>query len=95
MEAARLGKGNMDGKIRPVKVTLRSSAAVSQILLKAKQLKNSAKYRSVYISPDRTPEQRLQHKKLVIEMKGKCKDLPGQKHFIRGGTVCSIDIATQ
>ena len=94
IEAARLGKENTDGKIRPVKVTLRSSAAVGQILIKAKQLKNSAKYRSVYISPDRTPEQRLQHKKLVVEMKAKFKDLPGQRHYIRGGTVCSIDIAT-
>ena len=96
IEATRLGKEKKDsGKARPVKVTLNSSTTVSQILVKAKQLKLSEKHGTVYISPDRSPVQRAQHRQLVMEMKAKSMEEPGRRHYIKGGTICSVDKAAK
>ena len=91
VEANRLGKENRSsqGKVRPVKVTLSSSATVYQILAKARSLRHSDKHKSVFISPDRSPEQRLKHRELVQELKTKSKNEPNKKHFIKSGTICS------
>ena len=44
--------------IRPVKFTLSSSDMVQQVLRKARQLRLKDQYKSVYIFPDRTYEER-------------------------------------
>ena len=92
VEASRLGKkssGNL-GKVRPVKVTLSSSTTVNQILVKARNLRLADNFKTVFISPDRSPEQRVKHRKLVLELKTKSKEEPTKRHFIRGGTICSV-----
>jgi hypothetical protein len=60
----RLGKkeGN---KTRPIKVEFGSSSDVDVILRNAYKLKVTSEFKSVYLSPDRTKEQRLTHSKLV------------------------------
>ena len=96
IEANRLGKssGN-NGKVRPVKVTLSSSITANQILVKAKTLRQSDKFKSVFICPDRSLEQRVKHRKLVLELKSKTKEEPSKRHFIRGGTICSVELAVK
>lgn len=60
--AVRIGTFSV-GKMRPVKVTLLTTASVSEILKNSKNLKSSSDYSSVFISPDRNEEQRDIHKK--------------------------------
>ena len=91
IEACRLGRVRRTGKVRPVKVTLSSATSVNQILIKAKNLKESSKYGSVFICPDRSPVQRAQHKQLVEELKRRSGEDKLKRHFIRGGKVCSVD----
>ena len=89
-EAARIGIKRTE-KHRPIKVSVSSSSVVHQILLKSKDLRNSGRFRKVFIDLDRSPEERQQQKELVQtmrEMAAKCTD----KHFyIRNGKICSID----
>ena len=68
--------------IRPVKVTLSSATAVQQILQKSRNLRNMDKFKDVFLSPDRTAEQRAQQKLLVQELKEKTLAMPGKKYFI-------------
>ena len=60
-EAARIGRTET-GKVRPVKVSLRSSNAVHQILAKARKLKTSSSYTP---GPDRSPVERVKLKELL------------------------------
>ena len=71
-------------KPRPVKVTVASSAIVKEVLSRAKHLKNCSGFRGVYISPDRSVEQRAEHRKLVTELKQRLIDQLEKRHFIRG-----------
>ena len=91
IDACRLGKKKSNNSSRPVKVTATSSMIVAQILSKAKQLRKKVEYERVYLSPDRSPEQRLKHKQLVIELKQLAAAKPGQKHYISGGSIHSVD----
>ena len=90
IEVSRLGKVTTT-KPRPVKVTLSSSLIVSQILSKARCLKNSSRYKSVFISSDRSYEERAEHKTLVEILKKKKIEEPNKKHFISNGTVKSVE----
>ena len=92
-EACRLGKqksGDQD-KVRPVKVTLSSSTTVYQILKNAKNLKTSDSFKSVFISPDRSPDQRAKHKELVKHLKTLSNSEKHKRHYIRDGAVHSVD----
>ena len=92
IEASRLGrKCKNKTVIRPVKVTLSSATAVQQILQKSRNLRNMDKFKDVFLSPDRTAEQRAQQKLLVQELKEKTLAMPGKKYFIREGKVCCAD----
>ena len=92
-EAQRLGKRSSGDakKVRPVKVNLPSSAVVTQLLKKARNLRQSEKHKSVFISPDKTPEERATQRKLVEEMKKKAMEEPEKRHFIRRGAICSVN----
>jgi hypothetical protein len=95
-EACRLGKSSSSTdtkKVRPVRVTLSSATMASHILSKSRKLMKTVNHQSVFICPDRTPDQRLKHKELVLEMRAKETEEPKKKHFIRRGKVCSIDTA--
>ena len=87
IEASRLGKVVTGGKARPVKVCFSSSSAASQVLTKARALKQSEKYSKVFICPDRSPAQRSEHRQLVEELKKKSREEPGKRFFIRRGRV--------
>ena len=76
---------------RPVKVTVACSAIVKEVLSRAKCLKNCADFRGVYVSPDRSVEQRAEHRKLVLELKQRLVDQPEKRHFIRGNEVVSAE----
>jgi len=87
IEASRLGKPDKS-KARPIKVSLSSSVAVNQILVKARRLRTSERHKSVFICHDRSLEERVQHRLLVTELKKRREDNPKTKFYIRGGVVC-------
>ena len=87
-EVSRIGRV-AEGKDRPVKVTLSSSDAVFSVLSKAGQLKRTGDYKKVYLSADRTFEQRAARKQLVEELKRKRDTQPNQNHVIRNNQIIS------
>ena len=90
MAAVRIGKRPETGtSCRPVKVTLTSSTAVQQILVKSRLLKQQERLKAVYVAPDRSPAERSARKLLVEERKRKEKEDPKRKYYIKGGKVCS------
>ena len=92
-EACRLGKqkSSDQDKVRPVKVTFSSATTVYQILKNAKNLKTSDSFQSVFISPDRSPDQRAKHRELVQQLRTLANSEKHKKHFIRDGAVQSVD----
>ena len=78
-----------EGNIRPIRVRFERKEYVLNVLSKARQLKNSELYSSVYLGPDRTMEQRTAHRKLVEELKKKRLESPDRVFFIKDNTVCS------
>ena len=82
-EANRLGKRRADlTVVRPVKISLPSYGIVENILSWSNHLRPIEKFRSLYLSPDRTPEQRSQHKELVFQLKEKRTHEPQKTHII-------------
>ena len=65
----RVGKKISGGTARPVKVTTSSATIVDHILYKAKRLKQTIKFKTVFLSPDRSLEQREKHRQLVLDLK--------------------------
>ncbi len=97
-EVIRLGRHSSSSsprKARPVKVTFSSSSIATHILSRSPNLKKSAKYQSVFICPDMSPEQRAKRRELVLEKKSLAAKEPDKKHFIRRGTVCSVGTKTK
>ena len=78
------------GTDRPVRVSFNSSEAAAEVLRESKGLKQSKDYKKVFITPDRTPEERAERKKLVVLLKKKIEAEPKLYHFIRSGTICSV-----
>ena len=93
IEACRVGRTDASHSTsqacRPVKVTVASPTVVRQILIKAKKLKDSESSSSVFICPDRSPDERVAQRKLVLELKKKSSEQPDRRHYIKGGKVCS------
>ena len=75
---------------RPIKFTLSSIDHVRQILKKSKSLRTKEGFRSVYICPDRSVEERKAFKKLVEELKQKRISEPGYVHTIRNNKISSV-----
>ena len=69
-----------------IRVVMSNQFIVGEILAVARNLKNSG-YSHVYISKDRSPEERERHKKCVEEMKKKMRDSPDRRWAIVGGVV--------
>ena len=76
--------------VRPVKVSLTSATMVSTLLVKSQRLRQSNIFKSVYISPDRTKEERLVRRTLVNELREKRMDKPDSVFVIRKGKVLSV-----
>ena len=89
--AQRIGKKKTASATRPVKVSVSSSLIVQQILVNAKTLRKSAKYKTVFLSPDRTPEQREARKELIVSMRAKAIAEPNKKFYIKDGQILSTD----
>ena len=75
----------------PVKVTTPSATIVDQILYKAKRLKQTIKFKTVFLSPDRSLEQRETHRQLVLDLKKKALEEPSKKHDMKNGTIVSVE----
>ena len=90
VEATRVGK-KVSGKVRPVKVILSSSTIAHQIRMKSRKLRSVDKHKNVFICPDRTLDQRDEHRQLVIDLKRKYSEEPSKQHFIKSGRVWSVD----
>ena len=94
IEASRIGKKDpksSNERVRPVKVTFSSSMIVQQILSKARNLRNSDNFKHVFLSEDRSIEERAKHRELVLELKRKRTEEPGKQFYIRGGKLCSTE----
>ena len=87
-KAERIGKQQSSVISRPVKVVLDSSTTLTDLLRKSNELKTTI-FTNVYLTPDRTLEQRVEHRKLVAELREKAREMPNEHHFIRNGAVCS------
>ncbi len=88
----RVGLKKSDIKTpRPIKFTLSNSDHVNQVLRNARQLHSKEGYRSVYICPDRTAEERRAYKKLIELLKVKRTTEQNRTHIIRNNKVVSFD----
>ena len=77
---------------RPVKVTLSSSSTVTQILVKSRNLRQSEDHKAVFVTPDRTFDQRAEQRKLVLELKKKKADsATGWRHYFKDGKIVSVE----
>ena len=65
------------------------------ILSKKTRLKRSDKFDKVYISPDRTLEERNERRQLVDRLKDMVQSSPGKHYFIRGKEVIEAPRTTE
>ena len=76
---------------RPIIFSVKSTDIVYQILRKSKRLKDIEDYKTVYISPNRTPDERISRQKLVNELKERRLSDPSGRYFIRKGEIVKAD----
>ena len=84
--SARVGT-KTSGRPRPVKVSLESRENLLILLKKARQLRKSDSYRTVYLSPDLTKEEREESTRLYQTVKQLRLDNPGRKYWVRAGSI--------
>ena len=85
-ECRRIGKSK-PATTRPISFRVQSSCTVALILQKARQLKDIDGYKSIYLCPDRTLEERNTRKKLVDKLKEKRASDQNNRYFIRRGEI--------
>ena len=68
-ECCRIGKTGSKEHPRPVKVILSSASTAKNIIIQARKLRHSEKFKSVFVRPDRSLEERATHKQLFEELK--------------------------
>ena len=76
------------GTSRPLIVKMGSPVVVSEVLANAKLLKESRFYGKCFLAQDRSPEERIEHRKLIDEMKKRRGEEPEKYFYIRKGEVC-------
>ena len=76
---------------RPIIFSVNSTDVVYQILRKAKRLREIEGFKTVYISPNRTPEERISRQKLVNDLKQRRSSDPSGRYFIRKGEIVKAD----
>ena len=84
----RIGSPDTE-KNRPLLVKFDYKTAAFELLAKSKHLKDDENYSMVFIAPDRSREQRDEHRKLVQQLKQKRADNPGAQFYIRNKTIYS------
>lgn len=82
----RLGKKH-ENKTRPIRVEFGTSSDVDVILRNAHKLRVTHEFKSVYLSPDGTKEQRLNRNKFVQKMKDMMSRDISKHCFIRDNKV--------
>ena len=82
MEARRIGVF-AEGKTRPVILTVGSSLAANQIISKRRKLRESAVFKTVYISPDRTMEERQARRAVIEQRKQEREKVDGSVVVVR------------
>ena len=94
VECCRLGRVQ-DDATRPVKVTLSSSAIVTELLRNSKMLKNADGCQKIFVCPDRTVEQRKAQKGLLEQLRQMRTENPSAKYRIKNGKVipCENSVA--
>ncbi len=85
----RIGE-HIAGKCRPLRVFTGSETIVFELSKGAKRLKDTACYQ-IFIQPDRSREERVEHKKLVQMLKQKRAQYPDTKFFIKNNKICSSE----
>ena len=86
----RVGK-KMETRPRPIKVTFEQREDLIILLKKAKFLRQTESFRTVYLSPDLTREEREDSTRLYQTLKQLRKDNPGRKYWVRGGSImCDV-----
>ena len=91
-DCVRVGIKKSDGNLsRPIKLTLKNSDHVAQVLRNARKLHTKEGYKTVYICPDRTAEERRAYKKLLELLREKRKSEPHRVHVIKFNRVVSFD----
>ena len=88
-QCRRIGNSNT-GAARPIIFSVRSPDIVYQVLKKAKQLRDIEGYKTIYISPNRTREERIARQKLVSELKEKRRGDQNSRYFIRKGEIVQV-----
>ena len=78
-------------KNRPLKVRFEYKSSAFDILACSKNLKDSDNYHMVFIEPDRSREERTEHRKLVQQLKLKRSDNPNKRFYIWNKTICTAD----
>ena len=91
IDCRRIGHDH-PGKPRPIRFKVRNSNIVYQILRKAKRLKDIEGYKTVFISPDRSPEERINRQALVGELKIKRQNDTTHRYFIRKGEIVGVKL---
>ena len=79
------------GAIRPVKFAVSSVDHAIQLMINARKLRTKEGYRSVYICPDRSLEERRAYKKLVEEVKQERTTEPDKVHIIKNRKIVSLE----
>lgn len=93
VSCCRMGRTVSNGgpAVKPIKFTLSGSDHVRRVLSKARKLREVEGYDSVYISSDRSAEQRAAFRKLVLEVKQKRELEPQRVHVIRNNKIVSSE----
>ena len=86
----RLGERGGE-KTRPIRVTFHTREMVRSVLAKSAKLKEVEGYSRVYLSPDRTLEQRQEMKKLLGVLSERREKFPEKKFGIRRGVVAELN----
>ena len=73
-----------------MKVTVSSSIIVNQIVANAKKLRQVENFRTVFVCPDRSLEERKTQRDLVNKMKERALAEPEMRFFIKGGEIRSV-----
>ena len=89
MTATRFGN-TQPGKIRPIRVTFNRSETVHEVIKSSKLLKTTQEFRDVYISFDKSAEERKRHNELVKSLREKITEEPNKHWYIKSNQVrCS------
>jgi hypothetical protein len=87
-ECRRMGEAKSE-VVRPIKVVFYSADTAHRVLRKSGRLKKTENHQAVFLSADRTIEERATRRKLVEQLKQKREQEPELYHFVRDDKICS------